>query len=235
MLKKIKKLVIIFLLFALSGCGLKYNNKSDTIMYDLFIGKTFKENIVITMPKSAMNIDVEDKDNYYLYKLFYEDLYPIDGNSHYMYNRKINSVKDRAEVILSYDYLESEFDYANYATRCFQNYDMITADEYFEAHLSGEFYCWNGMNVRINVDTNYNVVDSNGDQIINNYVWNINKDNYQNVDIYYKVARDYDNQLTKRSNNFFENFKYIIGIIVILGAVILLYRFYKKKKKAFEI
>lgn len=232
---RIKCLILIFVLVCLSGCGLEYNNESDTIVYNLNFGKKIYENIVITLPISAVDIKEDDVERYYLYRLIHENIYPITDNSNYKYKRKINKSNNRLEIILNFDYLESEYDYAEYATQCFENYDMITAEDYFEAHLSGEFYCWNGMNVKINVDTDYDVVDSNGNQIINNYVWNINKDNYQNVDIYYKVSRNYENQLTKRNNNFFENLKYIVGIIAILVVAVLLYKFYKKKKKAFEI
>ena len=48
MKNRIKCIVVIMLLFVLSGCGLKYNNNIDSIVYNLDIGKTFKENIIFT-------------------------------------------------------------------------------------------------------------------------------------------------------------------------------------------
>ena len=236
MKNRIKCIVVIMLLFVLSGCGLKYNNNIDSIVYNLDIGKTFKENIIFTFPISDSKITSDDLDNYYSYKLIHEDLYPIDGNPNYKYSRKINKGNDKLEVLLSFEYLESEFDYSNYATQCFENYDMITDENYFEVTLSGEFYCWNNQNVEINITSNYYSLDVNGENIGNSYVWYINSNNYKNVDIHYKVSRKYDEQLIKReSNNIFSNIKYIVGIIIVLFLFVYLYKFYKKRKLEFEV
>lgn len=228
----LKKMIWLLFLFCLSGCGVKYNKDINTIVYNLNVGRTFEEKIIFTLPSNILDMDEDDTNN----MLMYDDLFPISGDSNYKYQRDVNKGNGKLEIILSYNYLEKEFDYANYATQCFENYDMITHEEYFEAHLSGEFYCWNEQDVEINVSTDYVVNDTNGEKIANDIMWNINKDNYENVDIYYKVNRDYDKQLTDRKDdNMFNTLRYIIGIAIIISLLFVLYRFYKNKKKELDI
>ena len=241
MFGKVKKMGLLIILFFLVGCGIQYNNDVNTVVYNLNIGKTFKENIIFTVDSNSnfldKMIDEENENEDFIYRLFKTDInnFPIADNERFMYKKKINKGDNKLEGILKYEYLESEYDYSKFITECFENYDMITNESFFEASISGEFYCWNDFDIDINVTSDFTSIDSNGENINNKYIWNINKDNYQDVDIYYKVYRNYDSQFKKHkasffSINFFDNIKYIFSIIVIIIMFFGLFRMYKKSK-----
>lgn len=239
---KFKKIILVLLMLVLVGCGIQYDYDVDTISYKLNVGKTFEEKIIFTLdPNSSLLDDMIDDKNanesleYQLFKTK-NKIFPIYDDYNLKYKKKINKSSSKSEGILEFNYLESEYDYSNFIMNCFENYDLITHNDYFEARLSGDFYCWNNQNVEISVTTDYSVINTNGEQIGRKYMWNINEDNHEDVSIYYKVSRDYDNQIKKRNNNvIFSNIKYIIGIVVIILLSVALYRFYKKKKVELDI
>ena len=240
MFRYLKKICFILLIMLLVGCSIKYDNKINTIVYNLNIGEVFNERIVFTLDSDSDKLDntIGDYANEsFTYQLFKtnDDFFPIANSEKYFYNKKINKGNNKLEGILEYEYLESEYDYSKFITECFENYDLITDKKYFEASISGEFYCWNDFDVDINVTSEYTIVDSNGENINNKYIWNINKDNYQDVDIYYRVYRNYNDQLKKHKSSFFSgkvfnNLKYIFGIIVVIVMFFVLFKLYKNGK-----
>jgi hypothetical protein len=243
MLRKLKNLTIILLLSFLAGCT-KYDYEKDTITYNLDIDKTFKENIIFTLPANVED-QIKEEEDYTStsleYSLLKENFEPIFNNHDVYYNKKINKSLDKVEVSLDYEYLEKEFDYSHFAMQCFENYNFITDENYFEVSLSGKFYCLNDKNIEINITSIYPVSDTNGENIDNKYVWYINKSNFNNVNIHYKISRDYDDmsktsQNTNKSNSsIFGYVKYLVGIIIIIILLIVLYKFYQKKKKDFDV
>lgn len=100
--------------------------------------------------------------------------------------------------MLDYTYLEKDFVFSNYITNCFENYKVNSTEDYFELDLDGEFYCLNDSTINLTIDSIHKVKESNG--TTNNddvYHWTINKENYQNVDIYYKLTRKYSSMSTE--------------------------------------
>ena len=92
--------------------------------------------------------------------------------------------------------------------------------------------------LNIFVNTDYVVKDTNGIKKENGYNWTIDKNNYKDVNIYYKLKRDYDDMLKeipKEENVFLKNFKNILKLILIIGCIFLLVIFYKRKKKEQEV
>lgn len=238
-MKKLKYSIII-LLFCLTGCT-KYDYETDTIIYNLYIDKTFKENIIFTLPPNVENKIKEEK-NYTStsleYSLLRENLEPIFSNHDIYYNKKINKSKDKIEVSLDYEYLEKEFDYSQNIMQCFENYDLVSAKDYFEVSLSGEFSCLNDKNIEINVTSNHPVKDSNGTLKDNKYVWYINKQNYQNINIHHKISRKYDDMSKshhQQENNSSSYIKWLMGIIIIIILLGILFKIYKNKKQNLEV
>ena len=238
----LRKNILLVFLVLLTGCGIKHKYDMNTIVYNLDIGNTFKEEIVFTLDSNSKMLNEKIDGEYnksFEYSLFKtnDDFYPVNNNDSLKYKKNINKGSNKIEGILKYNYLEKDFLYSTYITSCFENYDLFTYNDSFEVNLSGEFYCWDNRNVEINVTTDYNVSDYNGDKIDNYYVWDINKDNYEDVNIYYKVSRDYNKQRKKREFNFdlFGSLKYIIVIVLILVLLFVLYKFYKKKKLEMNI
>lgn len=232
---------LIFLLLLLTGCGEKYDNNENKIIYNLNVGSTFKENIVFTYSNDLYkSVRSEPMDNDLSsasleYWLLYGKINPINSFDNIFYDKKIIKNKGFVNAVLDYEYLETDFLHSNFIMQCFENYDLSTYEDYFVINLSGEYFCWDDKEVEINVTSDYTIVDSNGESINNKYIWSINKDNYEDVDIYYKVYRNYNGQLKKRKSSFFsgkvfDNLKYIFGIIVIIIMFFGLFKIYKKSK-----
>lgn len=243
-MKKIKYLVVLFVILLLSGCGgSKSNYDVNTINYILDISDTYMETIDFVLPADAYEIMHNPKEdaalNLEYLLLETNDQYPYFYSADITYEKKISKYKDRVDVSLKYNYIEDEFLYHNYIMMCFENYDIRSTSDYFEVNLSGEFACMHDMDkLNIFVNTDYVVKDTNGIKKENGYNWTIDKNNYKDVNIYYKLKRDYDDMLKeipKEENVFLKNFKNILKLILIIGCIFLLVIFYKRKKKEQEV
>lgn len=243
-MKKIKYLVVLFVILLLSGCGgSKSNYDVNTINYILDISDTYMETIDFVLPADAYEIMHNQKEdaalNLEYLLLETNDQYPYFYSAGITYEKKISKYKDRVDVSLKYNYIEDEFLYHNYIMMCFENYDIRSTSDYFEVNLSGEFACMHDMDkLNIFVNTDYAVKDTNGIKKENGYNWTIDKNNYKDVNIYYKLKRNYDNMLKtipKKESSFSEILKIIFVFMIILFIVFLLVRFYKRRKKALEV
>ena len=237
-----KSLLVLVLIFFLTGCGSsKYVDYS--VNYNLDISKVFEEKINFAIPKNAYKIADENKDipqsPYPLeYSLLYREFNPIFSNSKEVYNKKIKKYNDNIVVTLAYNYPEKYFVYSNLITVCFENYDLISGDDYFEVNLSGAFSCSNQIKkLNINISTDYDVLDSNGKKSDSGYSWSFDEDDFSDIDVHFKISRDFDKMLTVADNSFSDkrsktirNLRiavFVVMIIVIVGFVI---RFYFMKK-----
>lgn len=243
-MRKNKVLILLLIIILLSGCNISksdYNVK--TINYNLEIGNTYNESIDFVLPVNAYDIATTQEEDTALNLEFAllktDDQYPYYYSDNIYYKKKINKYDDRINVSLKYNYTDDEFLYHNYIMSCFENYDFASADDYFEVSLSGEFYCMHDMEqLNIMVSTTHEVEDTNGIEKDNSYNWTIDKDNYQDVSIYYKVKRNYDDMLKsipKEENIFWKIFKNVLKIGAIIVCIFLLIKFYKKNKKEQEV
>lgn len=235
MFKKFNILFIMYVVFLLTGCS-KYDYDADTINYSLYIDKTYKENIVFTFNNEP------DPSNFTGIEGFVFNIgnnYPINSNFDAIYNKKINKGINKVEAILDYEYTENDFVYSNNIMKCFENYDLIGYDDSFEIKLSGRFSCLYDKNITITVTSSHEVEDTNGERDGDKYIWHITQDNYNNVNIYHKILRDYDDMVISVSNNNVNNMFAIIKnvlVIVVIGILlVLLYKFYKKKKQELDV
>ena len=229
---------LFFLVFLLTGCGEKYDNDENKIIYNLNVGNTFKENIVFTYSNDTYKtVKSEPKDNDSSDGwLLFEKINPIDSLNNVFYDKKIIKNKGFVNVVLDYEYLEKEFLRSNFIMRCFENYDLSSYEDYFVINLSGEYLCWDDKKIEINVSSDYNVSSTNGEKIDNEYIWNITGDNYQNVDIQYVVSRDYNKQDSKHNSDVnLRNLNYFVMLIIGIFLIYVLYKLYKMKKIASDI
>lgn len=239
-MKKGKALFLLLVIFLLTGCS--SNKDVNTINYDLYVGDSFDENIVVTLPKDAYKKAKKNQDEDYTsieYSLLKEDLKPIYSNHTEFYNKVIDKGLKTVDVSLNYSYTEDEFYNSNYIMNCFENYDIVSDEDYFEVVLSGEFYCYNNMKTNITVDSLYTVLESNGTKNENQYSWVINQDNYKNVDLKYRVSRvvnpDLDpfleDDTSSSSTGVWDIIKTILIIVVLIALLIIVYKYYKNHKK----
>lgn len=233
-----KKILLIFIscLF-LVGCGNSQIESidKDTINYNLDISKTFKEKIIFSFDNNREYVVEDDFDaeyddfvtkitNYDIYSLYYEpDKY---------YNKVINKNKDVTNVELNYEYVEDEFVYPNIIMSCFESYEINSKEDYFEMNLMGEFSCLDNIDrVDINVSSDYEVLDTNGELIDNKYHWVIDNSNVDFTYIKFKISRNYNDMLDTPINNKSDGvFAGIIKIVVLLFGMFILYKLYLKLK-----
>lgn len=230
------KLIVILLLFFIVGCK-NTDVPSKSISYNLYVSDYFEENIGIALPKNAYDIakKYSEEDGEYVsieYLLLKKNTYPITNSDKKIYKKKIRKFDDQVNVQLSYNYLEKEFINEAYIYKCFENYDLVRAKDYFEIYLSGKFYCKTGFNeVNISIGTNFDILDSNGKKKDNNYTWIIDNNNYNDTNIYYKVARDYDSMPTKVKNNTKSSLGSllirVLIVIIVFGAFMIFVKIYK--------
>lgn len=232
MLKKINILFALYVIFLLTGCS-KYDYEVNTVNYSLYIDNTFKEKIVFTFSEEPDSSDYTGIEGY-VFNI--GSNYPINSDYNTVYNKKINRSSDKVEVILDYEYTDSEFLYSNNMMKCFENYDINSKKDYFEISLSGNFNCYqDGKIFNIFVETKHDVINANGEYIDDGYRWVIDNSNKDNIDIKYKIAREYSGMATSinNSNGIFMNIlnvlKYVVGIVVIVLLLIWLYKFYQRR------
>ena len=242
---KKKILLLIVLIFVLTGCG---SSKLDeySVNYRLKITDVFSEKITFLLPKNAYDTvakEGEDDNNpysleYYLLKL---DQNPIFSNFDDIYNKDIKKYNNGIEVSLDYNYPENYFVYDNYITACFENYDLISGDDFFEVKLSGSFTCNNQIKkLNIEVSSDYKVLESNGKKNDKTYSWSIDDKDFDNVDISYKISRDYDKMSKEANNNkklsnrnvTIRNIRIAVLVVMLLVVAVFMIRFYFMKKDA---
>lgn len=233
-----KKLFISFLImFLISGCASK-NITTNTVYYNLNISDVYSEKIIFSISKDDYEeiLKYSSTDATYVpakYILLNTDINTITTSSNEFYRKEIKKQDDKVSLSLIYDYLENNFLNERYIDQCFENYNLNSADDYFEISLSGKYYCINEFdNLIINVTNNNYVIDTNGTKTNNGYTWTIDKDNASNVDIYYKFSRYYGNMATKieNKNNKFKRFFSIVTLVLLVIICFGLFTFYKKYK-----
>lgn len=227
-MKKIFMLIIL-LMVMVTGCVFKESEfEKDTIHYNLYIGDYYTENITFTFSKDAYDIAREninsDYDSLEFILLVDNFSRPIHNNLHSFYEKNISRLRDAVEVKLSYDYIEKDFTNSNYMSTCFEKHTINDEDDYFEIHLSGEFYCLQNKVMTIEVESMYDKETSNGNKVDDKYQWVIKPGMEKNTDIYYKVERNKKAMLTshgaiaskKTTQDNFIIYEYIIIFIVLI-------------------
>ncbi len=242
---KKKYLLLVLVILLLTGCSSK--RERYTVEYNLDITDIFSEKIVFALPKDAYDIADKYKDEEYAsYPLEYyalkEDHYPIFSNRDEIYKRTIKKYSNGYDVTLAYNYPEKYYVYGNLVTVCFTNYDIVSADDYFEIKLSGAFTCGNQIEkLKIKVTSSHKDITSNGKKDGNSYTWTIDKDSFENVDIQYKVSRDYKKMSEIASNSVdtgkrgkvIRNLRIAVFVIMVVVIIAFSVRFYFMKKEMY--
>ena len=232
-MKKILLLIVGIVL--LSGCSFKEaEHDLNTIYYDLEIGNSYQEKITFTFPRNAYEVAAKSTtsqiDSLEYILLLDNFSRPIHNNLYTLYGKKISNLKNAVEVDLSFNYLEKDFANSNYMNTCFENHKIQDADDYFEVHLSGNFYCLQDKTMNIRVKSEYLSEETNGEPIDDGYQWVIDSSNVNNTDIYYKVYRDKNNMATyygALDKHLDYNILSIVEFFIIFGILVGGFFFYK--------
>lgn len=184
---KKKLLLVIIMLFILTGCSTEYY---------VVLGKdSIKEKITVTIPdtdipvrtQEEINADIEVDDQ--ITPFIEQDQYPLFKNYDIKYNKKVKKNNGITTITYDYKYKFDEFRKSNIYRQCFEHSDLRTEARGFYLHFNGKFYCLYGDEVVVKIHSKNQVNSHNADNVKGNtYTWIINKDNQDKVDIVMSVS-----------------------------------------------
>lgn len=183
---KNKKILILILLILLTGCSNEYTLKISN--------NKFKEDIKIIIPKNIIpeptpevldgQIELDDQITPFLE----EKTESLISNEEF-YKKKVIENADYFQVEMNYTYDEKSFKDANSLNSCFEYPDLDFSENYY-INLQGAFYCLYGDSTDIKIETKNRVYFNNADEVSGNtYIWHIDDDNSDYVDIRIEVDK----------------------------------------------
>ena len=218
---KIKKIILLLLLFTLVGCTSEYNLKiSDEKFEEKFITNIYPND---TKYLKVEGIEDDDKVSAFINN----DQYPIYNNYDIIYDKEVTEKDGYQQVSLKYDYKPEEFKDSHVLNLCFEDVTYKNTDTYFSFNLKGDFYCLYTEQIDINITTDNKVVENNADSVKGNtYTWHISRNDDNNKSIQIKIKKG-DTVVAKTSKIIF----FVIIFILIISAFIFIHK--KKKRNAF--
>ncbi len=218
-----KTLLLIFATIILSGCDIKYN-------LDFSEGQ-IKEILDFNVSDSEVENWIDDDYDFKNAKEYFEGLdfpkyndgsndYGYDGMPTKQHDKEIIEKGNFTNVLYSEVYDYEDF-YNSYALqKCFDkdNISIINNENGFYIHITGPFHCFYDETI-INFSTDYTVLIGNYiEKNKNNYIWKIDEDNHNDIDIEFAVSF--------KENNYLNVFDFIVlAILLILSiATIIVYK-----------
>ncbi len=211
-----KILLLITFLFILTGC---------TINYELKINKDdINEMITGTVTKEESDIDPEETSLNLFYTLVnFEQSALFNADS--FYDKKITEKDNYLEYNANYTYINN-FKDSNIINTCFEKHEINETDDFYDIHLSGNFYCLFSKKININITSNMAVLENNADSVNKNtYSWVI--DDSKDVDILLTASKNIEAFNAKEESVFsvYKIITFILLIILIIASLII----YKKR------
>ena len=228
-----KVFVLIITLFMVSGCTINYDLtiKDGKITENLKFNVTNKE--YSDYAKRITEEEVE-KDSYKFFKTFEIPIFNHTPNK--FLNKKLTKNSDSLDVNYSYD----KFSYENFNTsyminNCFDEYVVLNDEDYYYISANGEFICYYDTTT-ISLKTDKKMLHTTAKYKDCVYVYEINKDNYKDVNIIFQIDKDepfieaevIEEELKKENNGI--DIGNIIWIIILGAAFVGLVVLSKKYK-----
>lgn len=186
------KILILFLVLLLStGCSVDYNLTID----ELNAIEDFSLYVDNNSSNTAMIND--------MYQRQTESFFNQDTDDSEYYEVKKGLTKDKKSLFLNfrYNYPLKKLQNSNAISECFYNKSVTKDQEYITLNTSKGFDCiykdtdLQIEDLTINIKTNLKVVETNSDKVKKNtYTWHIDKDNYQEKNIYMKISYTEENR-----------------------------------------
>lgn len=226
-MKWLKVLVLIIFVFLLSGCTVNYNIELDQD------GMTEKSIFTLDGSKESEK-RVND-----LYKTPLVAYYDMDVNKSFYYKAE-KSKKDNNNILTyTYRFKNTQLRSSPLVEGCYYKRNVMIDDDYIVLQTDERVTCLfeDGYQLvdelKINIRTRLNVVEQNADYHDGNtYTWVINKNNYTNKPIYFKVEKM--EEKTGTSNFGIGEWLVVIGVVA--GISFIVYRILMlKRKKANKI
>lgn len=183
-----KKNIFVLLMFIiiLTGCDAEYNLE--------FSNDSIKENTKITILDSDIPvedpnqmIEVDDR----ITPFIEQDQYPFFNSEKVKYNKDVKKSGDITTINFDYEFTHKEYLDSYVYNSCFEKKNFSTEGDNHYLSFSGDFYCFYGDSITINIKTNNKVIENNADKVNGNiYTWVINKDNFNDVNIDMVISKD---------------------------------------------
>lgn len=223
-MKKNIILLIISILF-LTGCTSEYTLEISN--------KKIKENITVDI----LDSDIPDKSTGLIAEIddsitpFIEnDQYPFMNNTEIKYKKKVTNIDGGKRVNLKYTYSHDDFKDSKAFNMCFEKKDFKKLRKGFSLNFSGKFYCSYTDEVVIKIKTDNVVVENNADEVKGNtYIWRINSDNVDDVDINIELSNK-----VKYTKYAITAVLAIIGIIALI-VIVNVYKIIKARENVNDI
>lgn len=204
-----KKYFLILIVLLLCGCSAEYQLKidgskiSEEINFSV-VPAQFKEE------ELAPDLSIYSKDS--LEYLKNADIPAIQGSQKYIYEKTVTEQDNLLYINLKYNYQNDQLQDSRVLNECFENNEIQMDKGKISIHLSGKFQCLNDSSdsAKFKIVTNNKVESANINYGVldNEYVWEIDFTNRNNVDIQIDM-------LTESKYQYY-------GIRIIIGAVLLI-------------
>ena len=215
---------LLFLILFLTGCDAYYNltiNK-NTITEDLQIYEEDSSKWNSIVPLFSLNYDevIKNNLNYKLGIFIDEQLADaeIDNPKYTFYKPSKIETKDKLGIAYNYRFDKDNYERAYFPNNCFDNIKVYNNGGYFTISTSKGFNCikddYGLSSLTVNITTKYVVESSNSDSVNGNtQSWIINKNNYEDKNIYIRI----DTKKISELENNDENENKVVKIFLTIG------------------
>lgn len=222
-MKRIVGLLLVLLM--VTGCSndykLKINPSSISEEINFSISDTDTEKaVLINELFRVTNINYENESDMgeYVIDRLRNDNLSVGYNIDDFYTKTV----DGDDITLTYTYKDDSYDNSNVFNSCFGSTYFESTEDYYVINGYDQFKCLVKDKVKIVIETDYRVIDSNADKVRGNkYIWYFTEDNNLEHDLYIQVSKKYERKITNY-------FPLIMMIGIILGVII--YKFVIKKR-----
>lgn len=176
---KFRKVILLFLLFLLTGCSVEYN---------LIVNedKNIEESVVVLQPNSFWGNTREEIEE----QLFWTLVFSKDETEPaYFYNQEqiLGDVNSGVKYSYEFKNIENFESESEILKNCFESYNVELDNNILSINASG-FKCMSVLgddfNININIISDGKVITGNYDKNnYNKYTWNINSDDIINIEL----------------------------------------------------
>lgn len=223
-MRKIKYIFLVLTICLVTGCSVEY---------DLTIEKkAINEKVTFIYSNNEENKNSINELSKQSSAAFYN---PSTKKTGY-YDISTSEDSNNLYLKYKYKYTDNDFKYSNIINQCYYKKNIINGDNYIIIKTEGTFSCLYDDyeqvidDVVIKIKTNLKVVENNADEVrFNQYIWKIDKDNYNDKPIYIKIDKN-KKSILAFIIQFMQPVIIIGSIVLVVGLVIGV--FHVKSKKA---
>ncbi len=211
-----KKILILTLMLFLTGCTVNYNIdiKNNEIV----------ENLSGTFTDEELENDRQKNGMTPITELMYNEQKAL-LNSEDLYQKSLDKTDEGYKYNLSYKYHDNYAD-SRLINSCFEKHNIEEIDDFYYIRAYGTFYCRASDGIKINVTSDYGIIESNAEKIDGDkYIWTIEDED--NVDLYLVLSKNIKSEKPKAKLTI-TTFQIVCFIILLILSAITFFMYRKK-------